>query len=52
MSLGGFSSISDYYRHGPYRIYTRECCTAGRTPVDLVRVSQPAGSFPDRLCRL
>jgi AraC family transcriptional regulator len=47
MSLGGFPSIGDYYRRGPYRAYARECRTAGRPPVDLVRVSQPAGSFPD-----
>ena len=47
MSLGVFSSIGEYYRHGPYRAYARECRSAGRTPVDLVRVSQPAGSFPD-----
>src|SRR5262245_32169355 len=47
MSRGGFPSISDYYRHGPYKAHARECRSAGRTPVDLVRVSQPAGSFPD-----
>src|SRR5262245_26063941 len=47
MSRGGFPSVSEYYRHGPYRAYARECRSAGRTPVDLVRVSQPAGSFPD-----
>jgi AraC family transcriptional regulator len=47
MSLGSFPSIGEYYRHGPYKAYARECRSAGRTPVDLVRVSQPAGSFPD-----
>src|SRR5438067_2050432 len=43
----GYSSIAEYYRRGPYRAYAQECRSAGRTPVDLVRVSQPAGSFPD-----
>ena len=43
----GYSSIGDYYRHGPYKAYARECRSAGSTPIDLVRVSQPAGSFPD-----
>src|SRR5262245_39454566 len=47
MSLGGFPSIGEYYRHGPYKAYARECRSAGRTPLDLVRVGQPAGSFPD-----
>jgi AraC family transcriptional regulator len=47
MSGERFPSIGEYYRHGPYKAYARECRSAGRTPVDLVRVSQPAGSFPD-----
>src|SRR5262245_20958890 len=47
MNRGGFSSVGEYYRRGPYRAYARECRSAGHTPVDLVRVSQPAGSFPD-----
>jgi len=47
MSRGGFSNIGEYYRHGPYKAYARECRTAGSTPVDLIRLSQPAGSFPD-----
>jgi AraC family transcriptional regulator len=43
----GYSSIGEYYRYGPYKAYARECRSAGSTPIDLVRVSQPAGSFPD-----
>jgi AraC family transcriptional regulator len=42
-----FSSVGDYYRNGPYHCHVRERRSAGRTPVDLVRVAQPAGSFPD-----
>jgi AraC family transcriptional regulator len=42
-----FTGIAEYYRHGPYKVYAHECRSAGRTPIDLVRVSQPAGSFPD-----
>jgi AraC family transcriptional regulator len=47
MSRRPFPSIGEYYRRGPYQAYARECRSVGRTPVDLVRVSQPAGSFPD-----
>src|SRR5688572_27844839 len=47
MTRGTFPSIGEYYRHGPYQAYARECRSVGRPPVDLVRVRQPAGSFPD-----
>jgi AraC family transcriptional regulator len=47
MHTGPFSSMGEYYRHGPYRTYVCECRSAGRTPIDLVRVRQPPGSFPD-----
>jgi hypothetical protein len=47
MSPEVFASVGEYYRHGPYQAYARECRSAGGMPVDLVRVSQPAGPFPD-----
>jgi AraC family transcriptional regulator len=47
MSSSGFPSIGEYYRRGPYKVYAQECRSAGHSPIDLVRVRQPAGSFPD-----
>lgn len=47
MHRQGYAGIADYYQHGPYKLYVRECRSVGQTPVDLVRVSQPGGSFPD-----
>jgi hypothetical protein len=47
MRLRDYSSIGDYYRRGPYKAYARECRSAGSVPIELIRVGQPAGSFPD-----
>ena len=39
--------IKDYYRNGPYASFVKEFCTAGTNPINVLRLSQPAGEFPD-----
>ncbi len=38
-----FSSVGDYYRHGPYGCYVRECRSAGSMPLDLVGAAAGTG---------
>ncbi len=41
------SRIQEYYRNGPYSQFVKEFRTAGTNPINVIRLSQPAGEFPD-----